>query len=233
MAEMPRVLCLDRRHRPVVLRRLPHVPQARQGAGDGAPAPPEDPRHPPHLRRDNAGQVVSRRPRRAGPPAAPVRCPRAPEPGIHLLVLVGRAGAAIAGRRQARRPGPPAMSALAPTLQSFFTERLAPQRPASPPTIPPDRDTLPPPARHPGGAEATGGYSPPAPRRGCEPPRPSAPTAATSAWPPEPASAVRAKAANNEPSPSPAPPRRCCANGHANAADEPRTRCSPPAQADG
>jgi len=29
------------------------------------------------------------------------------------------------------------------------------------------------------------------------------------------------------------PPRRCSANGHANAADEPRTRCSQPAQAGG
>src|SRR5258708_19918297 len=131
MAEMPRVLCLDRRHRPVVLRRLPHVPQARQCDRDRVAAPPQDPRHPPHLRRDNAGQVVSRRPRRAGPPAAPVRCPRAPEPGIHLLVLVGRAGPAIPGRPQARRPGPPAMSPLAPPPHSFFP---TPPPPPPPPT---------------------------------------------------------------------------------------------------
>ena len=72
-----------------------------------------------------------------------------------------------------------------------------------------------------------------APRPGCESPRSSGSTAATSAWAPEPTSAARAKAANSEPCPSPAPPRRCCANGRANAADEPRTRCSRPAQAGG
>ena len=45
--EKPRVLRLDRRHRAVVLRPLPHVPQDRRCDRGGIAAPPQDSRHPP------------------------------------------------------------------------------------------------------------------------------------------------------------------------------------------
>ena len=55
------------------------------------------------------------------------------DPVLHLLVPVGSPGTAGTGRRPAPgSPGGPAMTALAPTLQLFFTERLARQRPGQP-----------------------------------------------------------------------------------------------------
>src|SRR5258708_35280626 len=67
--------------------------------------------------------------------------PRAP--GKHLLVSVRFPGADGRRRSAARSPpGVPAMSALAPTLQAFFTDRLIPQRHASHNTIAAYRDTL-------------------------------------------------------------------------------------------
>ena len=62
---------------------------------------------------------------------------------LHLRLPVGRARAARA-RRPAprRRPGGPAMTLIAPTLQAFFTDRLARQLQASPRTIASYRDTL-------------------------------------------------------------------------------------------
>ena len=66
------------------------------------------------------------------------------EPSLHLLVSVGRSGAARAGRRPPghRVVGGPVMTLIAPTLQAFFTDRLAQQRQASPRTIAAYRDTL-------------------------------------------------------------------------------------------
>ena len=66
------------------------------------------------------------------------------DPSAHLLVSVGRAGTARPGRRPAAAPRRTAtvMTALAPTLQAFFTERLARQKQASPHTVAAYRDTL-------------------------------------------------------------------------------------------
>ena len=65
--------------------------------------------------------------------------PRACEPLEHLLVPVGRPRVASArGRATATTPRPtrePDVSALAPTLQAFFTDYLLRQRQASPHTI--------------------------------------------------------------------------------------------------
>ena len=62
-------------------------------------------------------------------------------PGFHLLVCQRRPGTAAPGRRspRARRP---VMSALAPALEAFFTDRLGRQRNASPHTIASYRDTF-------------------------------------------------------------------------------------------
>ena len=61
---------------------------------------------------------------------------------LHLLLPLGRARAARARRPAARRrPGGPAMTLIAPTLQAFFTDRLTRQLQASPRTIASYRDT--------------------------------------------------------------------------------------------
>ena len=74
---------------------------------------------------------------------APFDLPRPPAPGQHVLVFVRRARAARAGRRTpgAEQRGAP-MSALAPTLEAFFTQRLMAQRHASAHTIAAYRDTF-------------------------------------------------------------------------------------------
>src|SRR5947208_2514680 len=68
---------------------------------------------------------------------------RARRPGCDVLVLDGGARAARAGRRPARRRrGGRAMTALAPLLEAFFTERLIGQRDASPHTVASYRDSF-------------------------------------------------------------------------------------------
>src|SRR5262249_21120226 len=63
-------------------------------------------------------------------------------PQAHLLLPVRRAGAAAVGRATPRpAPGTAAVSALAPTLQAFFTDRLRRQRQASGHTVAAYRDT--------------------------------------------------------------------------------------------
>ena len=66
------------------------------------------------------------------------------DPGATYWYLSAAPGAARARRHPARRPphGGSLMSALAPTLQAFFTERLIAQRHASPHTIASYRDTM-------------------------------------------------------------------------------------------
>src|SRR6185295_5476123 len=92
---------------------------------------------------DRAG-LVPRRRRHRGVDAATVDLSGSHRPATHLLVPVGRAGAdgvgratpgSVSGRRAV-------MSTLAPTLQAFFTDRLARQRQASPHTIAAYRDTV-------------------------------------------------------------------------------------------
>src|SRR4030081_1627476 len=65
-----------------------------------------------------------------------VHLPRTCQPGGHLLVPVRLTGADGTRRPAAARPvRSSAMSALAPALQAYFTERLVSQRAASPNTI--------------------------------------------------------------------------------------------------
>src|SRR6266550_3991471 len=68
---------------------------------------------------------------------------RSAGPAAHLLVPLGRTGAAGAGRQPgAAIRGSDVMTALAPTLQAFFTDRLTAQKNASPHTVTAYRDTL-------------------------------------------------------------------------------------------
>jgi site-specific recombinase XerD len=84
-------------------------------------------------------------PRRAGhrPAArAPGHLPRARRPVLELLVSGGNPRADGRRRRAARAlPRDSAMTALAPTLEAFFTRRLLAERAASPHTIAAYRDT--------------------------------------------------------------------------------------------
>ena len=79
----------------------------------------------------------------AGQPPVALDLPGPRRPGRHVLVLVRVARTACPGGQTPRgdlRGG--AMSALAPTLQAFFTERLIGQRRASPNTVAAYRDTF-------------------------------------------------------------------------------------------
>ena len=74
-------------------------------------------------------------------PAGAVHLPRPRQSVFHILVPLGGPGAPRAGGRAARPPpGGTGMSALAPTLEAFFTERLIGQRHASPHTVAAYRD---------------------------------------------------------------------------------------------
>ena len=117
------------RHRPHRCRRTPAA---------------ADPRPSPHLRRHRAHRLVSRRGEHRSSAPGVVDLPRSPRPAFHLLVSVRRPRTARPRRRQARslRRGGQPMSLIAPTLQSFFTDRLAKQRRASARTIAAYRDSL-------------------------------------------------------------------------------------------
>ena len=97
-----------------------------------------------YLRGPHSARLVSGRRGRAGQDPVAVDLPRPPRTGVHLLVSVGGPGTARAGRRPAghRMVGGAVMTLIAPTLQAFFTDRLAQQRQASPQTIAAYRDTL-------------------------------------------------------------------------------------------
>src|SRR5207248_6414336 len=85
---------------------------------------------------------LRRRAGRPGPARTAGHLARARRPSRDLLVPVRRAGTARPGRAAARTPPAGAvMTALAPTLQAFFTDRLIRQRQASPHTIAAYRDT--------------------------------------------------------------------------------------------
>src|SRR4029077_16055351 len=104
---------------------------------------PAHSRRPAHLRGEHFARLGSRWCRRAGAAAAAVGLPRPYRPTSHLLVSLGRAGTARPRRRpDAASPRSDVMTALAPTLQAFFTERLARQKNASPHTVASYRDTL-------------------------------------------------------------------------------------------
>ena len=100
----------------------------------------------PHVRgQDHARQLPDGR-RPAGPAGAAVHLPRPRQPSCELLVSVRRPGAARARRARLEHhlteTETPPMTALAPTLQAFFTDRLITQRHASPHTIASYRDTM-------------------------------------------------------------------------------------------
>src|SRR5205823_8254993 len=94
-------------------------------------------------RRHTAGLVPGGRGRGGTHPTA-VDVPGAPGAAQHLLVLVGGARAAGSGCRSpgAVPRGDQPMSLVAPTLQSFFTDRLAKQLRASPRTVASYRDSV-------------------------------------------------------------------------------------------
>src|SRR4029453_1206946 len=108
--------------------------------------PAQDPRPAPQLRGGPHARLVRRRRRRAGAAAQAVDLPGPRRPQAHLLVPAGRAGAAHTGRAPPRHPpgspGRSAVSTLAPTLQAFFTDRLARKRQASGHPIAAYRDAL-------------------------------------------------------------------------------------------
>src|ERR671918_1610242 len=86
--------------------------------------------------------AAGRRPSRRADRRA-VDLPRARKPGGHLLVSERDPRADGSGRGTARAAlRRPVMSALAPALEAYFTERLIGQRSASPNTIAAYRDTF-------------------------------------------------------------------------------------------
>src|SRR6266511_706926 len=137
---------LHRGHPAWLQQRLAHLPPAGPPGRHHRPIailPAKNPRPSPQLRGTHHARLVRPRCRRAGPAAQAVDLPGPRRPQAHLLVSAGRAGAARAGRPPPRRPpGRSAMSTLAPTLQAFFTDRLARQRQASGHTIAAYRDAL-------------------------------------------------------------------------------------------
>src|SRR5207342_2981505 len=85
----------------------------------------------------------ARRPARTGRAPTSRTALRSAGAGQHVLVSAGRPRVAGTGNRPARTAARGAvMSALAPALQAFFTERLIVQRNASPHTIAAYRDTF-------------------------------------------------------------------------------------------
>src|SRR5215218_1338301 len=86
--------------------------------------------------------MAPRRCRRRRAAAAAVGMAGPPPPGVDLLLPAGCPGAPGARRRAPPRAWSAVMSALAPTMQAFFTERLQGQRQASPNTIAAYRDTF-------------------------------------------------------------------------------------------
>ena len=106
-------------------------------------ARPGHPRPASYVRGQDPARLVPGRPGRAGPHAGPVDLPRPRRPSRHVLVPVRHSRAARPG---GRAPGGHArgcpMTALAPTLQAFFTERLIAQRQVSGHTVAAYRDTF-------------------------------------------------------------------------------------------
>ena len=98
----------------------------------------------PHFRGAHPAGLVPQRSRCRGPAADPVDLPGASRSPLDVLVPVGRTGTAGAGRAASGvlAGSDDTMSAIAPTLQGFFTERLVKQRRVSPRTIASYRDSL-------------------------------------------------------------------------------------------
>ena len=108
-----------------------------------AAVPPGHPRPAPHIRGQDPARLVPGWPGRAGPHAGPVNLPRPRRPGRHLLVpdrhpRAARPGSKAPGSHDRGCP----VTALAPALQAFFTDRLIAQRQVSSHTIAAYRDTF-------------------------------------------------------------------------------------------
>src|SRR6266852_4032917 len=138
------VLPVQRRHRAQLRGRAPVFRPGQhrhRPAPSGLPAP--HPRSKALLRGRDPCRMAPVRHRCPGPDGRAVHLSRSRQPRRHLLVPVRRARAHGVGRRA---PGcqvrGTAMTALAPTLQAFFTDRLIGQRGASPHTIAAYRDTF-------------------------------------------------------------------------------------------
>ena len=129
-AAVARVLSLQRRHRRAARAACADVQgdQTRIGVRteDGAPADPRSP--PPFCCADpDRLAAIGRQDRRAHRHAVDV--PRARQPGGYILVLVCLAGADGSSRPSGSRPvRRRAMSALAPAMQAYFTDRLGAAR---------------------------------------------------------------------------------------------------------
>lgn len=105
------------------------------------PLPAAASRSPPQLRHPHPPGLVSRRPGCAGHVAAAFHLPRPHQPCQHVLVPLRGTGITRSGRPTfGTSLGGGAMSSLAPTLQAFFTQRLAHQRQASAHTMAAYRD---------------------------------------------------------------------------------------------
>ena len=105
--------------------------------------PSAHPRPPAHVRGPDADRLAVRRDRRPRHAAGAVDLPRPRRAEEHLLVSVRDAGADATGRGSPRATfRQPIMTALAPMLQAFFTDRLAAQRHASPHTVLSYRDAF-------------------------------------------------------------------------------------------
>ena len=118
-----------------------HAGRARRVTAPLRVASPAHSRSEAQLRRGDPARLVPRRRRRGRQDAAAVGLPRPHQPRIDLLVSAGRPRAADPGRRTPRPTrGAAAMSALAPTIEAFFTDRLTTQRDASPRTVAAYRD---------------------------------------------------------------------------------------------
>ena len=122
-------------------------PPRRAGAPVGVlPSPPA--RSSAQFRGRHPARLVPRRRRRRGPTATAVDLPRARRPAntywyLHAAPeLLAEAAQRLDRHLASTHTGRPAMTALAPTLQAFFTDRLIRQRQASPHTITAYRNTL-------------------------------------------------------------------------------------------
>src|SRR5216684_458021 len=127
---------------PQCLRRLPPAGRRSRPAPAAGRAPSACSRSQALLRRRDAAALVSRWRRRPGPPAAAIDLSRARPAIQHVLVPDRLPGVAGARRRAAgsQRRGTAALSAVAPTLEAFFTQRLMSQKRASRHTIAAYRD---------------------------------------------------------------------------------------------
>src|SRR5260370_38713041 len=123
---------------PQCLRRLPPAGRRSRPAPAAGRAPSARSRSQALLRRRDAAALVSRWRRRAGPPAAAIDLSRARPAIQHVLVPDRLPGVAGPRRRAAgsERRRTATVTAVAPTLEAFFTHPLLSPKPPSRHTTP-------------------------------------------------------------------------------------------------